>query len=136
MKTILPIFTVILWLGVLATPVTAGSVKLRDPQSDRARTQNSTVGQPRKQLQAPPATQQTTTRTSARPVLKKTESSRPLPGDDRKKNRRFYGSLNHTGYPLSLSRAFDLIADCFASEISALLGYKEELNILPSRASY
>jgi len=84
LKTILPIFTVILWFGVLATPVNAGSVTLRDPESDRPRTQNSTIGQPRKQLQTPPQKQQTTTRTGVRPVLKKTESFKPLPNDDRK----------------------------------------------------
>jgi hypothetical protein len=84
LKTILPIFTVILWLGVLAIPVNAGSITLHDPESDKPRTQNSTVQQPRKQLQTPPAKQQTTTRTGVRPVLRKTESFRPLPNDDRK----------------------------------------------------
>ena len=85
MKTILPIFAVIFWLGILATPVNAGPAALPDSESNKPGTKTTTIQQPRKQLQQPPAKQQTSTRTAARPVLKRTESFRPLPNDDRKK---------------------------------------------------
>ena len=82
MKTILHVFTVILWLGVLAAHVNAGPVTLPNPESCKPGTKTI---QPRKQLQKPPAKQQTPTRTDVRPVLRKTESFKPLPSDDRKK---------------------------------------------------
>lgn len=85
MKTILSIFTAILFLVALSIIVNAGSMALPAPEGDGPGTKTAPIQQPRKQLQTPPAKLQKPTRTDARPVLKSTEPFKPLPNDDRKK---------------------------------------------------
>lgn len=83
MKTVLSVFITILCLGILSTVAVAGPVALRDTVGTPGR-KTPSVADPRKQLPAP-AKQQAPTRTEVRPVLKKTEPFKPLPGEDRRK---------------------------------------------------
>jgi predicted small lipoprotein YifL len=84
MKTMLSIFTVILGLGVFSTITNAGPNTLPDLEGNNPRINTTATQQPRKQLDTPPATLQTPTRTNFRPMLKSSSSFKSLPNDDRK----------------------------------------------------
>ncbi|MRR16290.1 MAG: hypothetical protein EG826_07520 [Deltaproteobacteria bacterium] len=84
MKTILSIFTAVLCLGVLSTVAVAGPVALREPEGGISGRKTPPAVEPRKGLQAP-VKPQALPRSGVRPALKKSESFKPLPGDDRRK---------------------------------------------------
>ncbi|NTV91021.1 MAG: hypothetical protein HGA22_11790 [Clostridiales bacterium] len=85
MKTMLSIFTAILWLGFFSTITNATSNTLPDLEGNKPRINTTAIQQPRKQLEAPPVELQTPSRTNVRPTLKSTPSFKSLPNEDRKK---------------------------------------------------
>lgn len=84
MKNILSIIVAVLCFGVISTSVNAGAVTLRDPEGDGAKNKVTPIQEHRKQVQ-PPAKPKPPVRLEVRPLLKKTESFKPLPSDERKK---------------------------------------------------